>query len=387
MGLKNVTELYSSIFANVPHPRGQCYGLRMFVYDLPSVLAESTLKDISRVVKLSCLLGQCNHTFHNNLFSYTGELFILRRLLSQCTRVSQPETANFFLVPFPLSLWRVAGWSVQRSVKRVQDEFPKHLVHMNDRTAERHVFLDTNDAIFLMHFVKLPHFERAIVVHLGPDFWSGYIRNAWTVVRTKRFKRSIIAPYRSHIVGGCYKPAVVRDVAVFGALNTKRHPLRAALIKHFEHFGASNNQVVHVKPMSQFSSFSETDAWMQRSQFCLAPAGDTPSVTQRFVAAVLCGCVPVHVDPYNRTGASVDSAPAYTATFPLHRTTDWRRAAVRVNAIGGLFPNSALIPIGGQTWHISQTLRRRMQYDLQRTDDASQGVLNELRIVLQSDHQ
>ena len=39
-------------------------------------------------------------------------LFVLRRLLAQCTRVRLPSLADFFLVPFPLSLWRVTGWTV-----------------------------------------------------------------------------------------------------------------------------------------------------------------------------------------------------------------------------------------------------------------------------------
>lgn len=378
MPLQNATELYSDLFADVPHPQGTCHGLRMFVYDLPRALVADTLRDVARAVKPGCLLGRCDHTFTNALFSYTGELFILRRLLSQCSRVDRPEAADFFLVPFPLSLWRVVGWSGRRSVRNIQDALTPHIVHMNARTSRRHVFLDTNDAVFLMSFASLPHFERAIVVHLGPDFWSGYIRDASTVVRKQEFRRSIVVPHRTHITTA-EGDAPVRDVSVFGALNTKRHPVRSALIRHFS-APEKNNRSVHVEPMSQFSGYSETDAWMRRSQFCLAPAGDTPSFTQRFPAAVLCGCVPVYVDPYNRTGASADRAPVHRATLPLHRTTDWRRAAVRVNAVDGL--PATLLPTAERAWHVPQALRRRMQYDLRRTDDASQGALDELKILL-----
>ena len=142
--------------------------------------------------------------------------------------------------------------------------------------------------------------------------------------------------------------------------------------------------------MSDFADISMTVAWMQRSRYCLVPAGDTPSVTQRFPAAVACGCVPVYVDPYARVGAERDGNAALNATFPLHRTIDWSRAAVRTSGSSWRDPDDPLIPRGdrGEGWKVSKELGRRMQYDLQRPDDASQGVLDELRLLLaaQSGH-
>jgi hypothetical protein len=380
MSVENATHLYRKLFANVPHPRGSCHDLRMFVYDLPEYVVAGTLRNAERLVNLNCLMGKCKHSFGNSLYTYTGELFVLRRLLAQCERVSRPDAADFFLVPFPLSLWRVVGWSAGRSVRDIKAALTPHLLHMTDFNAHMHVFLDTNDSVFLMDFEKLPRFSRAIVVHLGPDLWSGHMRNAWTVVRKQEFKNSIIVPYRTHVIGDCRHTKQTRNVTVFGALNPNRHPIRSALIRHF---AAQNGPDVHVKPMSDFVDIEETVRWTQRSKYCLAPAGDTPSVTQRFPAAVACGCVPVYVDPYKRIGGLNDSVPVLQATLPFHRSTDWRRAAVRVSAVDGL-PGEGVLPAAGHSheWRISRALSRRMQYDLKTSDDASQGALDELRLAL-----
>ena len=376
-----VDSAYSKLFQNVPLPQGSCHGLKMYVYDLPEYVVVDTLNDATRAIGIDCLLGHCNASFGSSMYTYTGELFVLRRLLAQCTRVRRPLLADFFLVPFPLSVWRVAGWYGKRSVPKVLKVLAEHLVHMSNATAHKHVFLDTNDALFLMHSENLPHINRAIVVHLGPDFWSGRMRDPWTLVRQELFERSIIAPYRSHVSEDCWRPEADRPVAMFGALNTKRHPIRIMLIGHF---AAQGDPATHVKPMSDFAELSDTAAWMQRSKYCLAPAGDTPSVTQRFVSAVACGCVPVFLDPYTRIGASEDSNPALSATFPLHRTIDWSHAAVRASATFWKTPSSRLVPVGGSArmWSVPKKLSRRVTYNLQRLDDASQGVLDEMHILL-----
>ncbi len=376
-----VDSAYAKLFQNVPFPRGSCHDLRMYVYDLPEYVVLDTLQDAARVIDIECLLGSCNASFANTVFTYTGELFVLRRLLAQCTRVRRPSLADFFLVPFPLSLWRVVGWTGKRSVPNILRVLRPHLVHMNNATAHKHVFLDTNDAIFLLRSAELPHFNRAIVVHLGPDGWSGTMRDPWALVREEPFERSIIAPYRSHVSEDCWRPETDRHVTMFGALNTRRHPIRLMLIGHF---AAQWDPTTYVKPMSRFGDLSDTAAWMQSSKYCLAPAGDTPSVTQRFVAAVACGCVPVYLDPYTRIGASVDVNPALSAAFPLHRTIDWSRAAVRASAAFWKTPSSRLVPADGSEarWRVPKKLSRRVLYNLHRSDDASQGVLDEISILL-----
>lgn len=383
-----VDSAYAKLFQNVPFPRGGCHDLRMYVYDLPEYVIRGTLQDAARVISTGCLLGRCNTSFSNTarknafeLFTYTGELFILRRLLAQCKRVQRPSRADFFLVPFPLSLWRVVGWTGKRSVPNILTVLRPHLVHMSNATAHKHVFLDTNDAVFLLRSKELPHFNRAIVVHLGPDFWSGRMRDPWTLVLEESFERSIIAPYRSHVSEDCWRPEASRHVAMFGALNTQRHPIRIMLVGHF---AAQGDPAAYVKPMSDFAELSDTTAWMQRSKYCLTPAGDTPSVTQRFSAAVACGCVPVYLDPYTRIGAYEDHNPALSATFPLHRTIDWSRAAVRASAAFWKTPSSRLVPGAGSEarWSVPEKLSRRMLYNLHRSDDASQGVLDEMNILL-----
>lgn len=372
---------YARLFQNAPFPRGTCHGLRMYVYDLPDYVILGTLQDAANVLGIDCLMGPCNTSFTNTLYTHTGELFILRRLLAQCTRVRRPSLADFFLVPFPLSVWRVVGWTGKRTVPNILHVLQPHLVHMSNATAHKHVFLDTNDAIFLLRSEALPHLNRAIVVHLGPDHWSGTIRDPWAVVRKESFERSVIAPYHSHVSEDCWRPEAGRLVTMFGALNTKRHPIRIMLIGHF---AAQGDPANHVKPMSDFAELSETTVWMQRSKYCLVPAGDAPSLTQRFVSAVACGCVPVYVDPYTRIGASEDNNPALSATFPLHRTIDWSRAAVRASATFWKTPSSRLVPWAGsqERWSVPKKLGRRMLYNLHRSDDASQGVLDEINILL-----
>lgn len=57
---------------------------------------------------------------------------------------------------------------------------------------------------------------------------------------------------------------------------------------------------------------------------------------------------------------------------------------MRASATFWKTPSSRLVPVGGSArmWSVPKKLSRRVTYNLQRLDDASQGVLDEMHILL-----
>ena len=177
---------------------GSCYNMTMYVYDIPSVYIESVVNDVSKHVDRNCLLRDCDVSWNSktNILTYSPELFILSRLLSQCKRTADPTTADFFLFPFPFALWQASGWIGRRSYPNMIALLRTHLTHIDENNSNRHVFLDTNDSVFMISLHK--HCENSIMVHLGDDLWSGQLmgRNRF---KDGHFKNSIVV----HIVRCC----------------------------------------------------------------------------------------------------------------------------------------------------------------------------------------
>ena len=130
-----------SIF-DVNPQHGTCHGMRMFVYDNTDIFFNAVLNDLSRHINLTCLLHDCalGWTSSINLLSYSSELFILARLLSQCAQTKNPNEADFFLLPFPCSLWQVSGWIGRRSLPNTMSEIAPYVKYMSKENAKRHVF-------------------------------------------------------------------------------------------------------------------------------------------------------------------------------------------------------------------------------------------------------
>ena len=341
-------------------------------------LRDVTLTLQSLPVHPKCLLDDCGTGWaaNDNLLVYTAELFILHRFLSQCPRTTDPTTADFFLLPFPLSLWQVSGWGRRRLQPALMKKLSGLLTHMNDRNAHRHVFLDTNDSIFVM--ALCPECTRSSVVHLGDDLWNGARVGRSNVTRGTRFERSVIVPHRTSLPLQEVLPFADRPILLFGALNTRRHPVRRKLIDLLRHSTASSgsHDKIVVNEMSKFGTLNATLGYTAKAQYCLVPAGDTPSWTQRFPAAILSGCIPVHVDPYLRHPREI--------ALPFFRQIDWSGLCVDVPE-KHLHRVLSLDRVVNHTRDASlRRIRPHMKYDLSRDNDASQHALYEVYLELQA---
>lgn len=129
-----------------------------------------------------------------------------------------------------------------------------------------------------------------------------------------------------------------------------------------------------VRDMNTFSSIDEATYFMRNSKFCLAPAGDAPSFTQRFASAIVSGCIPIHIDPYIRQPQTNVS----DIRLPFFRQINW------TNNVLIITPDE-LHKTVQKTKHnnyaIHNSLRRRIKFDLM-LKDASQSAIDEIHMIL-----
>lgn len=352
---------------------GSCWQKHIFVYDIPQVWVNGTIAHFVNLLKRSRQYDSCLSTstckmsfdYVDNAWTYTGELLILARFLSQCKRVEDPAKADFFVVPFPFAMWQVGGWHARRPFPHVVPEMRKHLIHLNNDTASRHVFFDTNDSCFIVVNDLNPLVRNSIVVHLGDDEWTSD-----GPLRKQYFSRSVIAPYRTP-TKKVTTFSSVRKILLFGALNTRRHPVRRKILHMFE-----NVTGVVVREMSTFKGLQATGVMMMDAKYCLCPAGDTPSFTPRFYASVLKGCLPIRIDPYDRV-------PQSPYKYAFEWLIDWKTFGLTYNAsnLHNILPDIVKL----EEEEFSDKFRRHvsdrvdsLSYDLSKDTDASQTVLQEI---------
>ena len=353
---------------------GTCWNKSIYVYDIPQVWINSTLIQFVNLMKKTgkpydrCLTtNRCKISFGSieNAWTYTGELLILSRFLSQCRQVTNPDQADAFIVPFPFSMWQVVGWHTRREFPNILRDMNRFLIHMNEETAPKHIFFDTNDSIFIVIKTLNRLALNSIVIHLGDDKW---ISNGHT--RTDHFPRSIVVPYRTSTIKSIDLYSE-RRILLFGALNTKRHRVRKVLVEQFR-----NVTDVMVREMSDFQSLQETGMFMSHSKYCICPYGDIPGFTQRFYSSLLKGCVPVKVDPYSRF-------PFAPYRYPFEWLIDWNTFGITFSAndIHKILPTIRSL----EAQSFSENFRKHMiprlnsmVYDTSKDFDASQAALQEI---------
>ena len=204
---------------------------------------------------------------------------------------------------------------------RLVSEFDRVLTHLNESTAHRHVFLQSIDSTFVgLHGLRVAAssvtrqlLNRAIVMHLGDDLWSSSSRGKrfHPIRRERSLSNSIVLPQRSQLPPKHQAVAATspRPLLVFGAFGMERHPgrgmLTGAMLAYQQRFPGR----IRVGDMRHFLKKSAVSTSLatsmayehaRNSTFCLCPAGDAPSFTQRFYQSIFAGCIPVFVDLYLR---------------------------------------------------------------------------------------
>ena len=346
-----------------------CYGMKMYVYDIPEIYLNKTFEDISKHMNMNCFIKECKQSWDINFSQYSAELVILYRLLTQCENTNNINEADFFLFPFPFSLWQVSGWVGKRSYPQILKILPKFLTHMNTNNSHKHVFLDTNDSIFLLNLNK--NNNNSIFVHYGDDLWSGTKMRTNYINQLQYYSNSIIVPYRSSTKIQNIKNYHERSIFLFGALNSRRNPIRKKIVNLFKNI--SNKNII-VKEMMDFKSLHNISLYTYDSKYCLVPVGDTPSVTNRFPSAIISGCIPVRIDPYTRTPSGT------TYRLPFFRQLDWKNMHVNIKPQD--VHNIVEILYKKNNTYLLNNIRNHMKYDLKLKNDASQQTIYELYLIL-----
>ncbi len=339
-----------------PHASDHVFArLKLFVYRLPINFSRMVFEMFTMHMKnayvanlsSSCLVRPCHLLGWGGsaaqMRTFSSEVPVLMRLLQSCTLVESAADADAYLVPFPMGLWQISGWIFRRppQVSGLLAALPSLLVHLNERTASRHIFLNSVDSCYVAVGTTVPLAHRAIVLHLGDDMWNGssakgLYHKTRLNHRGTRFNRSLVVPYRAPLpLEASNEPAAVwgarRPVLLFGALGVHRHPKRGVLVRTVMRAAAADPRAAgRVHLLSNVSTLAEASSWARRSTFCLCPSGDNPAFTQRFYFSLLRGCIPVRVDLYRRAPADA-SGPA----FPFPSLINWSRAVVDVGTADG----------------------------------------------------
>lgn len=147
-----------------PHQRDSSFkSMRLFVYplfDLTATVASAASKFLcgSYGSERECLLRGCNLGWSpiENLRQHTSELLVLMRLVQSCTIVTDPASADGFLVPALLGMQQALGWHsfavptlrtlVNLTTVQLVEQLHRRLVHLRPETAARHIFLQTVDS-------------------------------------------------------------------------------------------------------------------------------------------------------------------------------------------------------------------------------------------------
>jgi hypothetical protein len=314
--------------------------LKLYVYQLHPMFNSAVLGEWAERLQRHnsygnesyCLIRRCNFDYNSrqhNLRQYTAEVPILLRLLQVCTLVTDPSLADAFLVPSPLGTLFTMGWENgprPPELKRMPTELGARLIYLNERTAQRHIFLYSTDSCFVYPFIPL--MARATLLHLGDEQWIGstFHKAGTKVTRTTRANHSITIPYRMVLPEslrdlGAWEvrafSSARRPLLLFGAFGP-RHEVRSELIR----IVGSHPRVV-LRPLA---AGSDPSMLALQAAFCAVPGGDNPGLTQRFYFALIHGCLPVVIDPYERTPADERPGP----TYPFASLIDWTRLVIEV---------------------------------------------------------
>lgn len=349
-----------------------CYGMKMYVYDIPEIYLIKTFQDISKHINKKCFFNDCEQSWKTSgYYQYSSELVILYRLLTQCERTKKINEADFFLFPFPFSLWQVSGWIGRRSCPQILKIFPDLLTHMNSNNSHKHVFLDTNDSLFMLNLNK--NYSNSIFINYGDDLWSGIIKRVNYIDRKTYYPNSIVVPYRSCTKLKDVKKYNERSILLFGAINIKRNPIRKKIVELLKN---KNDKSIIVADMKEFKFLANMSSYAYESKYCLVPAGDAPSLTNRFPSAVISGCIPVRIDPYTR------NPPVTNYKLPFFRQLDWQHMHVNINPEDLHDIVNIIRKIKPKSNYFLSKIRNYMKYDLKLQNDASQQTIYEIYLML-----
>ena len=183
--------LIKALLPDSPRPQGCARDrirgakLALYVYNLPwgynGQIIEYVESQARKLLGVKCAYlreDTCPNTGFShleNLRTHCTDVPIMYKLLQTARLVSDPESADIFLVPFLMGCNAMLGWG--HGMQRVNgkahhaffDDFPRfvknNLPHF-DRWPHRHLFLFPLDSMFSPKFLK-----KSMVAHTG----AGYI--------------------------------------------------------------------------------------------------------------------------------------------------------------------------------------------------------------------
>ena len=312
--------------------------LRLYVYSLPwayhGQIVDHIEMNARKHLGVTCnfLREDCSVQEYlplANMRSHCSDVPILSKLVQSCTIVHDPHDADIFLVPFLLGCNAMLSWG--HGLKRVNPEahhtffnnfsrFAREMIPFFASVPHRHLFLFPIDSMFIPKSL-----HGSIVAHTGARYVSGH-RLDITVPYYMQTpidiadREDTLASYPEEGSEG------ERPISIFMMADLDRNWIRKEIFKQLEQKGEWSHSIELWKPyrdkmpLSVGRSFSH----MRRSQFCMAPTGDSDGFTQRLYSILLAGCIPVRVDTYY---------PQYgfgNAAWPFKQSIDWSKAVILV---------------------------------------------------------
>ncbi|GMJ13282.1 hypothetical protein like AT1G67410 [Hibiscus trionum] len=300
-------DLRSYFFPLQPAPLSICAAgrpLRVYMYDLPRkfnfAMMDSRYSEDSGPVTMENLPRwpadggvRRQHSVEYWLMAsllYVGEGGEER----EAVRVSDPETADAYFVPFFSSLsvnthghnMTDPATEVDRGLQAELVEFLRQSKYYQRSGGRDHVIPMTHPNAFRFHRQQL-NASILIVVDFGR-----YPRNLSTL------NKDVVSPY-VHVVESFTDddppdPYENRTTLLFFQGNTVRKDQGKIRVKLAKVLNGSGADVHYKKSIATPSNIKMSTKGMRLSKFCLHPAGDTPSSCRLF-DAIVSHCVPVIV--------------------------------------------------------------------------------------------
>ncbi|KAL2253749.1 probable arabinosyltransferase ARAD1 [Sesamum indicum] len=287
---------------NVASCRSGSPPLRVYMYDLPPRfnvgLMDPNFPDNALVTAENIPAWRWNDGLRKQ---HSVEYWMMASLLyegsdefgltREAVRVSDPDSADVFFVPFFSSLSFNVHVRNMAESNTVDEKLQLEMVNILKASAYWKRSGGRDHVIPVHHPNAFRHYRDEInaSIFIVADF--GRIMNI------SRLAKDVVAPYvhmvESYISGEPEDPYESRDTLLFFRGRTKRKDegkIRAQLHKMLN----GTKDVIYEEAYASEEGFKASAEQMRSSKFCLHPAGDTPSSCRLF-DAIVSHCVPVIV--------------------------------------------------------------------------------------------
>lgn len=344
---------WASLGTSLPKAREADFdGLKVYVYDLPAKFHAGPLEEMEQLgksLKSDCdfMRSPCSENRWAGSYSfarqYGAEVIVLRKFLASSSRVTDPLSADLFVVPYLSALdCRLSSRLPRCRSSVLSGEVFQHLHHYGHSTRHRHLFLGSCPVTSLPLTIQ----AQQLLVSEGASFGARpghlHVSSATSEVAFQPRQLELSAkesPVRDILFWLAQTPNNAVRYEVQEQLIRFRDEATAEQLQRLEQLNLTKNLRVYQGLLRNNNSFGRPDmpqclAEMQRSVFCPALPAETSSGLVRLFDILRAGCIPVVVSFRTRWGSGVSwwrhDGPPLEWSLPFTWEVNWRQLVAEV---------------------------------------------------------